>query len=82
MNISRDEWLAALGEAVKPLDPDALTVNEIAAQFNIGRQAAYLQVNRLVEAGRAKKTWKMVDCGNGRRRLTAYTLVKAPKKRA
>jgi hypothetical protein len=73
--ISRDEWLQALGEAVKPVDPDALTIQEIAAQFQIGRQSAYLQMTRLVEAGRARKTWKMVACGNGRRRTVAYKLV-------
>lgn len=77
-SIARDEWLKALGDAVKPTDPDAVTVAEISEKFCIGRQAAYLQLSRLVEQGRARRTWKYVECANGRRLVSAYALIKAP----
>jgi hypothetical protein len=73
--INRDEWIAALGEAIKPTDPDALTIAEMAALFHVGRQGAYLRMARLIEEGRARQTWKFI----GRRRVVAYVLIKSDK---
>ena len=82
--ITRDEWLAALGDAVAPVDPDARTVAELAREFGISRASAYRRVLALVEAGRAIKTWKFaeIDGGaQGRRRVPAYKLVTPAKGR-
>lgn len=74
--ISRDEWLAALGDSALPCDPDALTVNEIAAMCSIGRQAAYLRVRQLVAEKRATVTVKLVTNSSGvTKRMPAYRLV-------
>ncbi len=70
VSINRDEWLSALGDAVKPVEDGALSCDEIAQQFAIGRQAAYQRLAKLVENGRARKTWKM----HGNRRVPAYVL--------
>lgn len=70
-SLNRDEWLAALGEAVKPVEEGALSCDEIAQQFAIGRQAAYQRLAKLVDSGRARKTWKM----RGNRRVPAYVLL-------
>jgi DNA-binding Lrp family transcriptional regulator len=76
MNISRDEWLAALGDAAAPCDPDALTTVEIAEQFGISTTIALRRVQALVSEGKAKRTHKIV----GARRTPAYKLVKnAPR---
>ena len=77
--ITRDEWLKALGEAVKPADPDAMTVKEIAESCGIGRQAAYLHIRRLISEKKAVATYKDIQTRDGRRRVPAYKLVK-PKK--
>lgn len=77
--ISRDEWLKALGDAVKVADPDAFTINELCEMFGIGRQATYLRVKKLVEEKRAVATYKAVQTGSGIKRISAYKLVK-PKK--
>jgi len=69
--ITRDEWLKALGESVKPSDPDSLTLDEIRQQFAIGRQAAALRMRTLVEQRQAVKTWKLV----GTRRVPSYKIV-------
>lgn len=79
--ITRDEWLAALGESVAPCDPDALTVRELAAMFGIGRNAAYQRVLRLVAEQRATAAVKLVTFPSGvTKRVAAYRLVKhAPR---
>lgn len=79
MGISRDEWMAALGDAVKPADPDALTIKEIGEMFGVGRQAAYLRVRKLLEQKRAIATFKDIQTTDGRRRVPAYKLVKSKK---
>jgi len=71
--ITRDEWLKALGESVKPCDPESLTINEIARQFDIGRQGAVARMRVLVESGQAIRTFKMV----GPRRVPSYSIAKA-----
>jgi hypothetical protein len=74
--ISRDAWLAALGDAAMPLDPHALTVVEIAQQFGIGHQAAYSRVRKLVAEKRAVVTAKIITTSQGvPRRVPAYRLV-------
>lgn len=81
MGITRDDWLAALGDSVKPNNPDALTVVELAQQFGLGRQGAYLRIQKLLRAGQAKRVYKHVEDGAGRLRpQPAYVLVKAKAK--
>jgi len=75
--ITRDEWLKALGESVKPCDPDSLTINEIARQFDIGRQGAVARMRVLVENGQAIRTFKMV----GPRRVPSYNIIAKARKR-
>lgn len=69
--ITRDEWLTALSSVVKPCDPDAFTVTELAEKYSIGRQAVSVKMNELVSAKKAVKTWKLI----GNRRLPAYKLI-------
>lgn len=72
--ITRDEWLDALGEVVKPCEPNAVTVNELAERYRIGRQAAFLRVKQLVRDGKARQTWKL----QGNRHVRAYALSSSP----
>lgn len=82
VQISRDEWLKALGDTVRPLDPSAVTVNELAELLNIGRQAAYLRVRKLVDEGRATVAMKEVPSKHGiPKRVTAYKLKDKGRKR-
>lgn len=75
--ISRDEWLAALGEAALPADPDALTTIELGEMFGISAQAAYRRVRALMREGRAVRTCKTItDVGGYPKRVPAYRLVK------
>jgi hypothetical protein len=77
--ISRDEWLAALGETVKPTNDAALTVSELSVMFGCGRQAAYLKLNALVRQGRATRVHKRVaDCAGRLRLQPAYLLKPDP----
>lgn len=73
--ISRDEWLAALGDTVKPLDQSALTVRELMAMFGLGLHSTRDRIRRLIESGQAVRVWKMV----GSARVPAYKLVKGKK---
>jgi hypothetical protein len=68
--ISRDEWLAALGETAE-CDPNALTVWELCEQFKADRLAIQRRVRALVADGKARRTFKVY---NGRRQ-PAYVLV-------
>ena len=78
MNISRDEWLAAMGEADTPNDPDALTKLELCALLKISRSAMQERLARMLAEGKATRTTKMTKDGMGRRlRVPAYKLVKA-----
>lgn len=77
-NISRDEWLAALGEAAQPCEPDALTVWELMAQFpDTDRITMQRRVKQLVADGQARRTFKIY---NGRRQ-PAYVLLKPAKRK-
>lgn len=77
--ISRDEWLKALGEAVKPVDPDALTIKELAEMFGSGRQATYQRMRKLITEKKAIQVYKDIDTGAGRRRVPAYKLIKGKR---
>jgi hypothetical protein len=78
-NISRDEWLAALGDTVKPLNPDALTVTEMADLFGCGRQATYSRLKKLVREGAVTRTYKRtLDCDGRSCVRPAYLLLKKP----
>lgn len=78
--ITRDEWLKALGDAVQPVDPDALTIREIQQQFNITKHKAEDKMRALVAAGAAVRVVKLVQRSNGAPyRAPAYKLVKAKK---
>lgn len=80
--ITRDEWLAALGEADTPIDPDAVTVSEFGALLGVGRMAASAKLVALVKNGKAAKVHKVITCGDGRRiRVSAYRLVKKVPRR-
>jgi len=75
--INRDEWLKALGDAVKPIEPDALTIKELAVMFGIPRKTMEEQVRKLVEDGKARRTVKYVPNAAGHnRRVAAYVLSK------
>jgi predicted transcriptional regulator len=76
-SISRDEWLKAVGDAVQPCDPDAITVLELAEMLKVDRQLAYRQIRRLVNEGKAIPAYKTTTTAQGvTRRVTAYKLVK------
>lgn len=67
--ISRDEWLKALGEAGihdDVDDQDALTILEFAAMFGIDRQAAECRLKKLVKVGKATRTTKRGHRADGR----------------
>lgn len=70
--ITRDEWLKALGEAVKPCDPDALTVRELCQRYGTGSSVMRERVNQLVQQKKAVRVWKIVEA----RRVPAYKLIK------
>jgi hypothetical protein len=76
---TRDDWLRALGDAVKPIDPTALTLAEIAEQFGIGRYAAENRIRKLLKERKATLVYKMVTDASGRTQARqAYRLVKRP----
>ena len=81
LQISRDEWLKAVGDAVQPCDPTAVTVMELAAMLGVDRQMAYRQIKRLVSEGKAAGVSKMHTNAQGvTRRVAAYRLIKdAPR---
>lgn len=82
MNISRDEWLKALGDAIKPLDPDALSLAELAGVLGVDRQMAYRHMRKLLRDGKAIAVQKMsVNSQGESRRVPAYKLVKPKAKK-
>lgn len=79
--ITRDEWLAALGEADTPMDQDAVTVSEFAELIGTARMAANTRLVALEKSGKAVRVNKIVVCGDGRRvRVRAYKLVKKARR--
>lgn len=79
-SISRDEWLAALGDAAQPCDPNALTVREAMTMFDMSAAAAARKLAQLVVEGRAVQTYKRVAGPSGiSKRVPAYRLVKSKR---
>lgn len=79
--ITRDEWLQALGDAVQPVDPEALTIKDLEREFGINRHKALAKALELVKAGRAIQVTKMVSRSNGHPyRAPAFKLI-TPKPR-
>lgn len=77
---TRDEWLKALGEAVEPCDPTAVTVAELAEMLEIDRSSAYRHLRKLIDQGRAVQTVKRVMGPSGvGKRVPAYRLLPAQK---
>lgn len=77
MTISRDEWLAALGAAALPLEPDALSIRELSEMFGIPRKTTEEKMRDLVEKGKARRTVKLTTNALGHpRRVAAYVLIK------
>ena len=75
--ISRDEWLKALGDAIEPPDPDAVTLAELAALLGVDRQMAYRHVKKLIKDGKAAIAVKYATTASGlTKRVAAYRLVK------
>lgn len=80
-SISRDEWMKALGDAVAPVDPTAVTIRELCDQFGLGVSAVTRRVNALIKEGKAVRTMKIATLSDGnQRRITAYKLTGKPKK--
>ena len=74
--ITRDEWLQALGDAVQPVDPEALTIKDIEREFGLNRHQALAKVTGLIAEGTAKRVLKVVHRANGAPyRSPAYKLV-------
>jgi hypothetical protein len=79
--ITRDEWLRAVADAEGPLDQDAISAGELGAMLQIPSRTALDRLSRMVSTGKAVRTFKVVtDASGRRRRVTAFKLVKAPKK--
>ena len=74
VTITRDEWLEALGDSVRKIEQDAMTVAEVAQKYGISRPSAYRRLRELVANGRARETWK--QSSQSRRVVPAYKLVK------
>jgi hypothetical protein len=78
--ISRDEWLAALGESA-PNDPSAFTIQELVALLGFCRSAVKERISRLVKEGKAIPCSKQtVNASGAKVRLPAYKLVTPPTK--
>lgn len=76
-NISRDEWLAAVGDAVQPVDPNALTIREFSEMFSVSIATANRLITEMVASGRAVRTVKAATGAAGvTKRVPAYKLVK------
>ena len=76
MSVTRDEWLAALGEATAAPEPNALTTPELASILGLSARAALTRVRTLIAQGKARQTYTIRPYLNGQRRYTAYVLVK------
>lgn len=75
--ISRDAWLAALGQADIVDDPDALTITDLARLLGVGERTAYVKAAQLVKSGKAVEVLKRKAGSTlGRRPIVkAYRLV-------
>jgi len=79
-DITRDEWLRALGREAEPGDPDALSARELANMLGVTYRQAANYGERLVAQGKAIRTFKRVDRRKtgtgGRSEVIAYKLLK------
>lgn len=78
--ITRGEWLKALGDSVAPADPEALTTRELAQMFGVSPSSIKERLRQLLDEHKATRTFKRVTDGAGRaQRVPAYKLVKPAK---
>jgi hypothetical protein len=69
--ITRDEWLVALGDAIRPHDQDSFTPQELRAKYGLSEKRMRHELRRLVETKKAILTWKRI----GNRSVPSYKLV-------
>jgi len=85
VNITRDEWLAALEESqqlVVDQDPSLLTRRDYMVLVGVCENTAKRQLSVLVERGMAEQRKKRVVAADGRVRVVqAWRLKKSVKKR-
>lgn len=77
MSISREAWVAALGEVIpQEDDQDAVTVIELAALLGCCRNTAQTHAAQLVKEGKARETYKRGRRSDGRPCIArAYRLI-------
>lgn len=76
--ISREQWLKALDEAEPQIDndPSVLTRADLCELLGLAKTAVGERIARMVKAGKAIRTTKVIADGAGRRiRVSAYRLV-------
>ena len=73
--ISRDEWLAAIGESSSEDDQGAITSREFAVMLGLEITAARKRMAKLVASGKAIRTSKVIRQGQWATRSVAYRLV-------
>ena len=77
VQIARDEWMKALGDAIEPCDPSAMTTPELAAMFSISEASVQRRIRKLLAEGKATRTWKKITMATGvQKRVPAYLLKK------
>jgi hypothetical protein len=82
VNISRDEWLQALGETIVPPDPNAITSAEFAQMIGRGIIAARRRLDQMVADGTAEHCMKLLRRRDGVvQTVAAYRLVKSKGKK-
>ena len=75
--VSREAWIAALGQGLPQGDDDplALTVMELADLLGVSRNTATSRIGKLVKDGKARATHKRLLRGDGRSMIArAYRL--------
>lgn len=82
VQINRDEWLKALGDAVPPEDdPEALSTLEFAEMFGCSRAAASRRLTDLEKAGKVRRVSKSIPrSSGGLMRVPAYRLTQTTAK--
>ena len=78
--INREAWLVAMSATEPPVDPDALTLHEVAAVLGLERTAARFRIKKMIGAGLATATKKRIQDTAGRwQSVPAYRLADANK---
>lgn len=74
---TREAWLKALGEIAEPVDADSMTMTEIRSLCPAASHSVvYRWLMGMIDAGQAKRTWKIVKLPSGQsRRLQSYTIM-------